>query len=286
MGVAALAVDVGILYHTKLRLMNMVDAAALAGARQLPESASQATFTADQFADSNGRQDSDNWSRTVGRTSVANDTITATVIRPVDMYFARALGINEMMVNATATAQVWPVAAVTGVVPFGVVWTNFAYGTTYSLKAGAGEGHNGNFGALALGDTGASNYRDNIKYGYPGKLEISEFQPLIVETEPGNMSGPTSTGVNYRINQDLYATFETAAPTSPRVVTVPVIESLAVNGRGEVRIIGFAAFFLERVGGSGQDNYVEGKFMRLVHPTATGGNQAGNYGLQVVRLIQ
>jgi len=286
MGVAALAVDVGMLYHTKVKLTNLVDAAVLAGARQLPESASQAMAAADQFANLNGRQDQDSWSRTVMRTAVNNDTITATVIRKGDMFFAKALGIKEAGVKATATAQVWPVAAVTGVVPFGVVWTNFEYGNTYMLKTGAGDGYNGNFGALALGGTGSNTYRDNIKYGYSGKLEISEYQPLIIETEPGNMSGPTTDGVDYRVNQDLYATFETVAPTSPRIVTVPIIESLDANGRGEVRIIGFASFFLEGVGGSGIDNYVQGRFMRLVHPTATGGNQAGNYGLHVVRLIQ
>lgn len=35
---------------------------------------------------------------------------------------------------------------------------------------------------------------------------------------------------------------------------------------GDVLIVGFAAFFLEGVGGSGNNNYVTGTFMQMVVP--------------------
>lgn len=77
------------------------------------------------------------------------------------------------------------------------------------------------------------------------------------------MSGPTSTGVNYRVAQDPSSTYLTVQPGSERLVVIPVIDSLDVKGRKGVTIVGFAVFFLEGVGGSGKNNYVTGRFMKM-----------------------
>lgn len=290
LGVASLSVDVGVLYHNKSQLTNMADAAALAGARQLPDNTTAARTAADRIANLNGLQASDQWSGVVSYTAVSDDTFTTTVSRDVGMFFARVLGINQTTVSATAAAQVWPVAGITGVVPFGIPQTDFQPGGEYTLKAG--KGSTGNFGALALGPPGADSYAENIRNGYSGRLEISSDPnvPLLVDEEPGDIAGKTKAEVDTRINAD-NTDFAHVKPNSPRIVMVPIIDALG-QGRATVEVVGFAAFFLEKTWqgdegiGTGNDSYVKGRFMNYVHPTATGGHQAGDFGLRTVRLIK
>jgi len=281
LGFVAMAIDVGFLYLARVELANMADAAALAGVQELPANSGRAVAVAKDYGRLNGL-DTDIVEATV---TDANTTLSVTTRRTVELLFSRLFGLSTAEVSAAAAARVIPLSGAEGVVPFGVVKQNFVYGQTYQLKLGAGAGYHGNFGALALGGTGASNYEKNIKYGYSGKLEILDWKPLLVETESGNMSGPTARGVNYRISLRPDETFETVTKDSPRIVIVPVINSLEGNGRHEVQIIGFAAFFLEGVGGSGKDSYVYGKFMKAVMPGDVGG-YVGDYGLYGAKLIR
>lgn len=280
LGFAALAIDIGLLYMNKAQLSNLTDAAALAGVQDLPADTQQAVNTARDYALKNGNAED------VLEFYIPNEkTIRVSAKRKVGLFFAHAINIDFSEVHAGATAALTPISGVNGVVPFGVVKQDFIYGQSYKLKLGPGEGYNGNFAALALGGTGATNYRDNIKTGYQGKLEIVEWVPLLLETEPGNMSGPTADGVNYRIDLDKGATFDSVQKGSPRIVVVPVIDSLDGNGRSSVQVDGFAAFFLESVGGSGVDSYVTGKFMNLVVSGDISGSGI-DYGVYAARLIK
>lgn len=277
MGLSAIVVDVGYLYVNRAQLVSVADSSALAGVQDLPGDAADAVSSANTYAAKNG-QAGDHVTASVGANS---QSLTVQATRQVKLLFARIFGIPTSQVSASATAAVQPISAATGVVPFGIVWQNFLYGQSYTLKEGAGSGYHGNYSALALGGNGANNYRDNIKYGYDGKLKIGDW----ISTEPGNMSGPTSKGVDYRVDLDRYATFETVKRNSGRIVTVPVIAALSGNGRSEVQIVGFAAFFLEGVGGQGNNNVVSGKFMQMVMPGDTVSSGSG-YGLYGIKLIQ
>lgn len=277
MGFGALIIDVGNLYLNKTRLVNMVDAAALAGVQDLPGDSQLAVSNAYSYAAQNGMN-----SDVVGA-SVSNNNrvITVTATRRVPLFLARFFQMTSSDVTAEAAASISPITGASGIVPFGIVKQQFIYGQTYNLKAGAGGGYSGNYGGLALGGNGANVYRGNIKNGYNGQLRIGDW----ISTEPGNMSGPTSQGVDYRISLDPTATFLTVEKGSPRMVVVPVIDSLDVNGRSDVLIVGFAAFFLEGVGGHGNDNYVTGKFMEMVMPGDISTEVTG-YGLYGSTLIK
>lgn len=285
-GITALVVDVGYWYINRIQVSNMIDAAVLAGAQDLPD-VTKARASAVSYAALNGKSDDTvNFqfdSDTVSLLSNGeSSTIAGSAQRKVINLFSRVItGANTTTVSATAKAQLFPLGSAVGVVPIGVVQQEFSFGTTYTLKVGGGDGTTGNYGALALGGNGASNYLDNIKSGYNGTLRAGDW----VITETGNISGPTSDGINYRIEQDSGATYNTVSESSPRIVLLPVLESLTVNGKGEVKITGFAAFFLEGAVGSGNENTVTGKFLRMViagEPSTSG----GNYGLSTVRLIQ
>jgi hypothetical protein len=280
-GLGAVAVDIGNLYLNKARLSNMADAAVLAGVQELPANPATAGMVAIQYARMNGKE-----TDTIQNPIVSNSTtLSITIRRNVTYYFAQIFSLVSKDISAAASAQVIPVNSAAGIVPFGVVKQPFVYGQTYQLKAGGGGGYDGNYGGLALGGKGANVYRDNIKYGYNGLIKVGDW----LTTEPGNMSGPTSDGVDYRIGLDPAATFSTVQKGSPRIVIVPLINDLDVNGRSEVQVAAFAAFFLEGVEGSGNKNYVYGKFLQMVLPAAsyadTTADSSCDYGLYGVKLI-
>ena len=171
-----------------------------------------------------------------------------------------------------------------GIRPFAIEQQTLNFEQTYTLKEGAGSGSNGNYGGLALGGNGASTYVSNIVDGYNGYLRVGDF----VDTEPGNMSGPTAQGINTLISHCTHVpecTYNHYSTNCPRIITVIMVETLDVNGRAPVKIVGFAKFFLMGVDGHGRESIVTGKFLRTVTTGELGENQT-NFGLMGVKLIK
>jgi hypothetical protein len=278
MGLVAIVSDVGLLLLNRARLVNGVDAAALAGVSQLP-AAEKAVSEANLYARANGIEPA------ALEVTVAPDgrSLTVAARRTVSLFLARVLGYREADVAARAVAGLEAMTGYKGVVPLGVEWEDFQYGVQYQLKNGGGGGTRGNYGALALGGKGANKYGQNLKYGYNSWLRVGDK----VETEPGNMSGKTSEGVNFRVQACHHippCTYDNYALDCPRVVVLPVVEGI-LNGRSTVEVVGFAAFFLEGVGGSGNDNYVTGRFLELVLE-GEGSPDQTSYGLQAGKLLE
>jgi len=272
-GITALVTDVGILYVNRLQLQKAVDVAVMAGAQELPTDASSAIAVAKQYAAVNGNAGDGVAVEVLN----SNNSIRAQGTRNVNLLFAKIFGPGMSTVGAQARANVGVIIGYTGIVPFGLQQKTLTYGVDYILKAGGGAGNTGNFGALSLSGSGASAYRTDIEEGYQSPLRVGDM----VSTKPGNNSGPTSQGVNYRINQDPTATFETVRSGSPRIIVIPIVQG-DPQGRDDVLIVGFAAFFLEGVGGSGTNNYVTGKFMREVLSGEVGvGTDFGAYGAKL-----
>lgn len=274
----ALVVDIGLFFVTKTRLQTMVDAAALAAAREtIPQLATADPVTeAQQVAAENGEAAGDQLT-----VNVTNGQVTVTAVRRVGFFLAPVMGIMQSNVRVSATATAGVLASATGVVPFGVEKQTFSYGVTYVLKAGGGGGTTGNYGGLALGGKGANVYEYNIENGYDGVLRIGDY----VNTQTGNMSGPTSSGVTSRLDQDPAGSFPPQNFESPRIIVVPVIDSLDVQGTKPVQIVGFANFYLESAGGSGNDSYVTGKFIELPQAGEIS-SSAAFYGAYNVKLLQ
>jgi len=272
-GFASLVVDVGYLYLNKTQLQNMADAAVLAGAQDLPGSSLQAVATANSYAAMNGVP-SDIVNPTVG---AGNSSLIVTASRNVTLFFAPVLGISNGIVNANATVTISAAGGSTGVMPIGVVKQTFVYGQTYTLKQGGGSGYCGNYGALALGGSGGTIYRNNLDSGYNELLSVGDP----VSTETGNMVGPTDQGVASRISRDSNSTLNTVQKGSPRIVILPIIDSLNVKGSSSTFIVGFAVFFLKDSSGG----VITGNFMQLCSSgTIPGTGQS--FGLYNTRLIQ
>lgn len=288
-GFMALVADVGLLTLNKQRLVNAVDAAALAGVHELPVNPDYAKGIAVNYALQNGVNPLE---PQVGEyLGTPNTKLTVSATRQVDFTFARVLGINSTNVSAAATAAVYGMHAMKGVAPLAVPDRPFEYGVTYNLKIGANSPDPsvlgpGTFGALSLGEEGADYFEYNLKYGYPGKITAGD----VIDTETGNMSNPTLRAIDYRLaqcNDTPPCTPTNFNPACPRIMFIPVYteDSTQTGQITSVTITGFAAFLVEGVLGQGTDSYITGSFIRTVAEGEIDPNQA-DYGLLGSKLIE
>ena len=308
MMVTALTIDVGSLYEERRHLQTVADAAALAGAQELPESSPNAIQVAINYAASHG-VDITSDDVEISQTYVPKDTITVTPSNPdTPVYFAKVIGIDSVNVGANATAMVGSPEEVCNVVPWGAYvpkdadvdeegfWEDWlSPGEDKILKFGAGEAIEGNFYALDLdGVTGGGNpdYVDGIINGYPMPLSVGD----IILTEPGNMA-TTVSATNTRVGVwDFFeglVTYDESGniklvKSDTQFVMVPVIYELEdPTGQESVVILAFAPFILTEIppGPLGQAQII-GKFIHqalIVTSGKVGG--VGPVGLRVIRLI-
>lgn len=276
LGMMALVVDAGSLYLNDVKMANALDAAALAGSQVLPDSPALAYQLAESYAAKNGVRPEE----LVIQISDDHREISVQAKRQVNYAFAQVLGLSSGEVNRAAGAKIGIISSVKGVTPFSIQEQELAYNEEYVLKSGAGADfgeapHCGWYGAIRLGGNGANVYESNLKEGYQSKLEIGD----VLDVENGNMSGPTTRGVEYRINQCKHTpncTGEHFAADCPRLIAVPVV---APSGSGRVEVKGFAMFFLERVDGQGNRNNVWGKFVQAHLPGEITEDEGANYGV-------
>ncbi len=311
LGASALAVDYGRLVLHRWKVQAAVDAAALGGAQELVCLPGQ---TGPDYAEAAQVAETLSSGNMAGEYTVSfPDSRTCRVEGGRDMstFFASLVGISEVRISARASAGLSPAGSGTGIRPFAVEepLAGFLFGEIYLLKLGPkGDeddpgteyAHNGNFHAVAIGGTGSNIYRDNIKYGSDVTLSVGDW----LDTEPGNMSGPTDQGVDYILQQEIieegvdyildqdviawewYVNNPDALRESPRLITIPVIGDWSgVYGRSSVQVVAFANFFLEGVGGSGKDCEVYGRFVERVVP-GSHGTATTDLGAYSVRLIE
>lgn len=283
-GMIALSVDVGAYLQERRALQTAVDAAALAGAADLPSASTLALSRAQDWATRNGIGNDDTLTVNVTSTYATNDTINVSVTREVQSFFVRVLGGNSLEASASASARVGSPAGMDRFVPLAALdatLSGLAPGDPVTLKYDSQTQTNGNTLALAFpGSSGGADFRNSIHYGgvetfcvlgqeYPGCTST-------ISTEPGAMVGPTQQGLNDLLQDtveicDTFSEVFYPDPYNPdrmlinpecnpfppynvtgskRLVLVPVIDGLC-NGRCDVHIIRFAMVFLNDVQCSG-----------------------------------
>lgn len=286
-GMLAMVADLGVAYVDRAMLSNAADAAALAGAYELPQNPQAARDAAEQYAEKNGvpadKLDVD--------ILPGGESIRVSVRKKMSLFFGRLLTRDEKILGASSKARVGVVSALKGAAPLAVEKNDFVYGERYLLKQGAQEDvffqfespyHSGFFGALALGGSGASRYEENLTNGYGELISIGD----IIPTESGNMSNPTKRAIDTRLERcTCSCSPENFQKSCPRILLVPVYEDKKGEKEKikEIEVLGFAAFFVEEVLGQGNENQIYGYF---VETTTTGeiDEEAEYFGLRTCRL--
>jgi hypothetical protein len=273
-----MAVDISTFDWTWARMQSAADATVLAGASNLPTSPSRAKATATAYAITNGMLAAEVTAPTV---PVDGLSISITLSRSVPYYFGRVLGLTASPVVVSSTAALLTTGSVTGSMPIGLsAQTTYAYGQSITLQPGGGTANS--WGALALGCTGASCYSNNLATGYPGLLSVGDT----VQNEPGNKTGPTSTGINALVTAgqvvDPGGTWADHTVTDPRAVIVPVVDWTGCSGSCTGPILGFSAIWVSGANGGAINIVFIGSAASGTSPSKT----AANYGTYRAVLVQ
>jgi hypothetical protein len=247
-GIAGLAIDTAHVLLNKSRLQSALDAAALAAAKVLDQTASttkagtaaNSVFTLNvaqypelQTAVGSGLALTLQYSSTLNPFNAG--TTPALFVRasitgfPTAMSLASVLGVTSINVAGSAVAGPSPpLQDVCNIVPILMCGTAGAGGPLYGYSANQVLGLNqvagtssaglgpGNYNLLALNGTGAATVRTNFAGDYAACASIGNP----VTTEPGVAAGPVSQGWNTRFNQY-------QGPVSPAQYPPDVINSAA-----------------------------------------------------------
>lgn len=259
LGIGALSTDMALLYAEKSNLQNAVDSAALAAAQELPNHPSTAHAIAVEYAANN-----DTVLSSVEITNY-NKEILVTAEKEVPLFLAKILGFHSSPVSAHARAGVSSARSLTGIVPLSITMQNFVVGQEYTLKNAPPEGVNGWYGPVQLDGNGASSFEDDLANGCSTTLSIGQ----ILQIENGNMSGPTRQGLEARLESDTGIsknTFENHDRDAPEIIYVPIVEIVSSQNSAvqQVKILGFAAFFIENVTHNGNDSLLTGRFLQTI----------------------
>ena len=304
-GMVVLVVDVGSLYEDRRQLQTVADAAALAGAQDLPEDPVNAVQKAVDYANSNGVAITSSDVQIL-TTLVDNDTITVTPVDPnAKLYFASVFGVNSASVSATATATANSPVGMSGLVPWAVLEDDtISTGDLKVMKVAAPDKNGpGFFGAMhfeheGVPGGGAKLYKENIVSGCTEVIFTGNYYPI----EPGNMAEPTDKGVDTRIDDDIH-TF--TAPivllneageyvghdaTCPRIVIVPVIDAFPENPSDDVLVVNFGVFFIESIDvegkGGNAEASVSGRFVKYMIAVSSSETTGYTGGIKVIRLVK
>ena len=282
LGALALGVDVSVFYFEWAELQKAADASALAGAGYLPGNPDRALETAQSYAEMNGIASSEITSITIGS---GNSTLRVELSREVPYYFGRVLGLRQSPVVASATAAVSGAQSATGILPVGIdSRTSYTFGQPITLmQAGPNSSYGpGNWGALALGEPGASTFESNVINGYDGTVNAG----ALVATQTGEMEGPTTSAFQTRIDSGQCGfpdgSYENHSLNDPRAVTVPIVNFSDINGKSQVPVEGFARIWLV---GVDQHSDITAIFLQEI---VAGGSPGGTsqYGGYEAVLIQ
>jgi putative Flp pilus-assembly TadE/G-like protein len=288
LGMAALVVDVGNWFHTKRRLQGTADAAALAGAQQLPDDPSGAQSMALTYAGKNGG-DVAGADIAVSSTVLPNDTISVRARKTEAGFFGGVLGIASADIDARAKVRVGPPAQAKYVAPM-VVYCGQelikncdgkgtpSFGVPTSLdydKMGAP----GAFGMLDLeggkGTVGSSEEAAWILTGFDKYLPLG-----IYNSDPGAKFNSSN------IEDALTARIGT-------VLLFPVFKTLTGGGSGaEYDIIGWIGFRLTGFTVKGTNATLDGSFTEFIASgilATSGGGSSGpssTWGVKSIQLIE
>jgi Flp pilus assembly protein TadG len=288
-GMAALVLDVGNWFRDKRRLQGTADAAALAGAQQLPTSASGAQTMALNYANRNGG-DVAGADIVVSSAFQPDDTIEVTARRTDPGIFSKAIGITGADITAHAKARVGPPAQALAVAPM-VVYCDHPlikncnnnhmpqFGVNTSMDYDP-MGAPGAFGMLNLdgtnGTVGASKEAAWITSGFDQYLNLGMYQ-----SDPGAKfsSNNIQSALTGRLNT---------------VLLFPVFKTLTGTGQNaQYDIIGWIGFYLTDFTVHGNSATLNGYFTQYIaqgilaqHSPGSGGVPSSLFGVTSIQLIE
>ncbi len=252
LGMSALVLDVGNWFRTQRRLQATADAAALAGAQQLPNPG-LATSMALAYAKDNGG-DVLGTDITVTSTFNTNDTISVKAAKTEDGVFSKVLGIDTANIDASAKARTDTPLRVRYVAPMVV-----------SCDHPLIKKCNGN--------PGTSEEADWILHGFDQYLDVNKDY----RSDPGAKF--SSSNIQDALEERMI---------EGTALLFPVFETLSGTGQNaNYYIIGWIGFHLESYEIQGNNAILHGYFTEFIANgiLSSSGSGSPNFGVKSIQLI-
>ncbi len=285
LGMAALVLDVGHWYRSKRDLQAIADAAALAGAQELPLNTGLATANAVQYA-----HDNDGPTPDVSFSSkfFQSDTITVRVSRTEQGVFTRLFSVGSVRIGSHAVARAATPGAARWVAPIVVNVNNAKLagcvpapcsGTTEIdlldlHKPGTGNAA-GSFALLDLrqgsgGNPGENDLADWMKNGYDDYMNTGTYYAA---PSANWNSGSFQQAMNDHIGD---------------VVLFPVYKPPLIGGGSgsKFNIVGWAGFVIDTIDAKGSGGALTGHFVSYDIDAIPANNSAPNFGLYTIQLVE
>jgi hypothetical protein len=287
-GMAALVIDLGSWFRAHRQLQATADAAALAGAQELPGSTGDAKTFAVNYANTN-TADLSSVGVTFSSAVESDDTIHVHVKKPAPGFFSKVFGVDSVDEGAKASARVGGMQSAKYVAPIVVRNTHPmltscggpCLGPSYETTIPVSDtGAPGAFSMLNLlggesGTTGASELAEWIVNGFDEELPLG-----------GYYSAP---GVKFNSN-NIQEAFEDRENSLNPIMLFPVYDTLTGQGsNAQYHIIGWAPFHVLSHEAQGNDGSITGYFTETIwYGTLanTSGGGGPNFGARTVQLIE
>ncbi|MEX2210238.1 MAG: pilus assembly protein TadG-related protein [Gaiellaceae bacterium] len=280
LGATAMVLDVGSWYQARRQLQATADAAVLAAAQELPDTATARIVAAD-YARRNAAQDVAT-SVTISSGAGPNDTISVRASRSAPGFFARVFGIDSVSMSVSASARAARVSRALGMSPL-------ALNELHPL--------------LHCVPQPCTGQPTSITFHHPGSGRRNPFAFAYVNIDPANVPTLTAqilaqwirTGVNsfvpvgtYQGSSGLtYLTPEIRAALEERMnetILLPVFRSISGNA---FAIVGWAGFRITGLGNTTQHHWViYGHFTTVVQQSPPDDYRDPDSGEQTVALIE
>ena len=262
-GMVAMTIDVGMLFHDRRHYQNSADAMALAGVAELPTNPGLAIQKAKDWGTNNGISAGQIKTIQVRTTGFPNDTLYVELEGQFNWIFARALGKTNSKLGAEAAARIGTLIGGHNMMPWALLQTdtncldssgNAIFSAPCSVKVGAGgSAINGWYGALDYDGNGggSSEYQSNIidgtvdtAYCVSGQAP-PPCQATTVDSLDGNKVGGTGHGIDQRLaagpscdtngngkddfsevftsTGQLNPPYSVSCPNSPWLIIIPIV---------------------------------------------------------------
>ncbi|HEY6963565.1 MAG TPA: pilus assembly protein TadG-related protein [Gaiellaceae bacterium] len=284
LGMCGFVIDVGSWFRQQRVVQSTVDAAALAGAQDLPVDPAGAVSDAMSYASKNGGVAGATFS--IGSRYSPNDSITVKQTTGANGFFSKLFGIDTVNVGAKATAIAQPAYEVNDAAPIVVnIHHPMLSGTgcpCFNLPTTIPLGKNGEPGSFAMvdldntdttGTVGSSTLSNWITNGFNGYLPLGQYY-----------SDPGAKFSDNKIQSALVGKYG-------QTLMFPIYDSEIGSGSGaDYHVIGWAAFHLTNVQVSGNSGQLSGWFTRVVwdgvlSPQGPGNPSIPDLGVYSVALV-
>jgi hypothetical protein len=278
-GMAAAVLDVGSWYRADRKLQANADAAALAGAYELPESTLEAEAAAVDYGDRNdgGVEASGVHFKT---TAVEDDTIEVRAEKAAPGFFAKIFGYDSIMVRAKAVARSGAPSKARWAAPIAVDEMHpllqcvplpcFNQDTTLDLtRTGPGAFRLVNIDT-SRGGVGPTTVADWIRNGFDGYMPLNWYF-----SDPGAKfnSSQVKSALNDRLGDELL---------------FPVYSDTRGGGANfEYFVVGWVGFRLESYVAHGSSGILNGQFTRVVwEGIMNESTPKDDFGVRTVALVE